>query len=510
MSLNQRPFGTGEWYCKKQEILAHYLDTHTAESEDFLAFAHLIASDMGMSCSGDGAHDRIFQALATLRSFTRKGAAPKMMRWFSVNALWEEQKGDFWALKLILQHMSSSEDGPQAEDFDPGAVMEGNPKKELAALKGKYGGLALAEKLITPWLRSRARLYVTATRASWTWYTHQVKTVKSTKDGLAYNLQRCCGGWQAELVDLVKVLTDAESLRECDLLPAQAVALSGEGEQAACCETLLDFVVALVGNRAFSGAFHDGPPFCYANVFSSDPAAKIAAMTAMKEDWRMLVTFENTRHANPVSAAVFEDLSEVVPPAVRIMYLTFQEDKWSASSSAGRRVLACMLKGFPDSKIVEDTHQHLRDLQRKGRSLVSSRICRHRACVQSGNLENRGITHRVVDKGTFVARFKEIHPPVNHLFVSRKHQMAPDWLQIMEKRSWASPTPEHSRSSIACWDLATWWFSQQRSGAKAKGGRFIRYLVLLPKSRVRGERLRPPSQLLKPPRLKRHSRPQRS
>jgi hypothetical protein len=87
MSLNQRPFGTGEWYCKKQEILAHYLDTHTAESEDFLAFAHLIASDMGMSCSGDGAHDRIFQALATLRSFTRKGAAPKMMRRFSVNAL---------------------------------------------------------------------------------------------------------------------------------------------------------------------------------------------------------------------------------------------------------------------------------------------------------------------------------------------------------------------------------------------------------------------------------------
>jgi hypothetical protein len=52
-SLNQRPFGSGEWFEKKKEILAHFIDTHTPESDFFRRFAPLIAGDMGIPCNED-------------------------------------------------------------------------------------------------------------------------------------------------------------------------------------------------------------------------------------------------------------------------------------------------------------------------------------------------------------------------------------------------------------------------------------------------------------------------
>ena len=121
-------------------------------------------------------------------------------------------------------------------------------------------------------------------------------------------------------------------------------------------------------------------------------------MESMKKDWKMLVGFENARHQSSIAADVFRDLQELVPAVVRLMFLAFAHDQWSPSSLAGRRILACMLQGMPDNKSVEDTHQHLRDLEQKAQSMTSSRVCRHRECVDSRQLENRGISHKVVEK----------------------------------------------------------------------------------------------------------------
>ena len=456
-SLNQRPFGSGEWYGKKKEILAHFLDTHTAESPAFVKFAHLIADDFGL---GEGVSDECtFACLSALPSFVEKGAAPKMMRWFSINQMWEARKTEFWSLKLILQHASSSEDGPMAEVFDPAKLMSQNPQKELSALKAMHGGLVLAEKLITPWLRSRIRIYITATRRCWTWYTHQVTTVKTPKDGLAHNVSQCCGKWQREIADLGQTLMDVNGLTDCCLMPNQVSLAGGQIEQCGAASVLLEFVVALIGNRAFANMAHDAPPFCYADVFHPSPAAKDGVMLTMKADWELLVAFETRRHDNDVAQDVFSDVAELVPPAVRLMYIAFHEDRWQASSPSGRRILNCLLGGMPDSKSVEDTHQHLRDLQRKGRSLSSSRICRHRACVASGTLEERSIQHIKTSKRDFLANFTKKTPAtIYNTFSSRKHTMLPDWLQLMDKRDWLSKTPEAGRSSLACWNAAKTWY----------------------------------------------------
>jgi hypothetical protein len=93
--------------------------------------------------------------------------------------------------------------------------------------------------------------------------------------------------------------------------------------------------------------------------------------------------------------------------------------------------------------------------------MVSSRVCRHRACVDSGNLEARGIDHKVVTKADFVENFAAAAPSISKEFVSRKHKLNGEWMELMDKRDWLSQTPESSRGSVACWRLATQWCSQR-------------------------------------------------
>jgi len=107
-SLNQRPFGSGEWFHKKQELLAFFMETTTPDDPIFRNFADHIASDRGTTVESLEDRAALFSSLAELPSFTRKGVAPKMMRWFSVNDLWEERSQEFYALKMILQHCSGS------------------------------------------------------------------------------------------------------------------------------------------------------------------------------------------------------------------------------------------------------------------------------------------------------------------------------------------------------------------------------------------------------------------
>ena len=53
-----------------------------------------------------------------------------------------------------------------------------------------------------------------------------------------------------------------------------------------------------------------------------------------------------------------DDLEELLPASVRLLFLLFERDQWSATSGPGRAALETMLCGLPDTKCVEDTHQH--------------------------------------------------------------------------------------------------------------------------------------------------------
>ena len=48
--MNASPFGSRERIHKKPEMLAYFVDCHTASSASFRAFGPLIAADFGVAC----------------------------------------------------------------------------------------------------------------------------------------------------------------------------------------------------------------------------------------------------------------------------------------------------------------------------------------------------------------------------------------------------------------------------------------------------------------------------
>ena len=158
-------------------------------------------------------------------------------------------------------------------------------------------------------------------------------------------------------------------------------------------DLVLEFALRLAANRSWSNLVYETPPYIYSGIFSSRETRKATDMRQMRADAKLLFDLESISHASPSARTLLGIIEDVFCPAVRVLLLAFERDHFRSSSRAGRSVLATMIITLPDSRCVEETHQHLRDLQRHSRSLVSAKITRARACVFSGVLEGRGINH---------------------------------------------------------------------------------------------------------------------
>ena len=66
-----------------------------------------------------------------------------------------------------------------------------------------------------------------------------------------------------------------------------------------------------------------------------------------------------------------------------LLYLVFERGQFNPLYEPFQRLLRSILEALPDSRIVEQLHQWLRDLSRKRKHDVSSCIARMNACVMS-------------------------------------------------------------------------------------------------------------------------------
>ena len=328
-------------------------------------------------------------------------------------------------------------------------------------MRAATGGMPLAEKLLTPWLRRAMNIYYCGTQSLWTWYTEQVTKVKNTAQGLQYYMASASGGWQKHVAELLRNnLVDEVNLKRCELFHDHLEIPVPVQEQSA--GLMLEFTTRLAGNRCFSCAHFDAPPFCYAGLFSQSETVKARVARSMKNHLRIMMLLEDNRYKDNQIATLLDDMLDVFTPAVRLMFIAFEKDDWDFRSPAGMKILAGFLAGLPDTKVVEDTHQHLRDLRRRARYMVCSKISRTQACVDAGILEARGLRHEKVTKSEFVAKFRKFSnkvPKKHSKFLARHHKMSEPWSEIMGDRTWTSKTPEASRSSYAAWHWAVEWCS---------------------------------------------------
>ena len=149
-SLNQKPFGSGEWFHKKAESLAHFIECHTSESSDFRAYAPHIAQDLGLVIRDETDYESVFNCLPEMPSFSKKGIAPKSMRWFSINQVWHEHKGEMFTLRMVLEHYNGDDVDLADGHLDPAAAMQADPKKD-DSLRARQTPIRLFGCLLLVW-----------------------------------------------------------------------------------------------------------------------------------------------------------------------------------------------------------------------------------------------------------------------------------------------------------------------------------------------------------------------
>ena len=200
------------------------------------------------------------------------------------------------------------------------------------------------------------------------------------------------------------------------------------------------------------------PPFSYGGILSTSADIKHAAIEDMRRDTTILHGLESIAHTVPGVSMWVDDCKELICVSVRALYAAFERDKFRCTSPDGRRHLATLLLVLPDTTIVENLHQHCRDLNRQCRRMMISKVARARACVDSGVLERHQIGHKKVTREQFISNFRVRDKKIAWRFNPRRHKLHARWSQILDKRSWASTTPESFRACLAAWHWGqVWW-----------------------------------------------------
>ena len=102
-SMSYRPFGSSAFFQSKQRILEDFLGSETPCSfPPFLEQWELIRDDLQMDPMAT--IEQVFQQLAELTTFKRKGALVKLRRWFSWLQSADECLPEFRTTRIILKH----------------------------------------------------------------------------------------------------------------------------------------------------------------------------------------------------------------------------------------------------------------------------------------------------------------------------------------------------------------------------------------------------------------------
>ena len=152
----------------------------------------------------------------------------------------------------------------------------------------------------------------------------------------------------------------------------------------------------------------------------------------MERDTKILFELEENR-TSPVIADWRTDVEELFATSVRILYACFVRDKFRPDSGDGLCHLRTMLLMLPDATFVDNLHQHCRDLGRRGRRTKISKVERARACVDSGVLEQREITHEKITEDEFIERVSTVRRErVGGKFQPTKHMMGQRFSHIIK------------------------------------------------------------------------------
>ena len=110
-----------------------------------------------------------------------------------------------------------------------------------------------------------------------------------------------------------------------------------------------------------------------------------------------------------VKVELLEDLSILISPCIRVLFLAFEQDSFHRNSPGGVHVLKGLLKVLPDSKIVEDAHGVLRQANKKLQNRRMTFSMMQHTLTRSNIFDSRDIDNKAkVTKDSFKRDFARL------------------------------------------------------------------------------------------------------
>ena len=263
----------------------------------------------------------------------------------------------------------------------------------------------MAYSLLSTALLDLARVLYVCTQPVWTWYTHQVETVKNPSDHLQYLLAQSAGKWASEprLVETIRhCFSDSANLRYMRIHSSDEANVRTQ----LLADRTLELTMYLLAERLWSATVRYAiPPEQYVELLSQDADRAGIALGLMKRHWQRLQKLEHQRFNVPVAELLWKDINIARSAPIRLIYMMYERAGWSRTCDQGRRHLNGLLRVFPDNKIVEDVHGKLRFEAEMNPNCKLMTAHMQQTVVASGVFELRGIRHAAaIDRATFLKR----------------------------------------------------------------------------------------------------------
>lgn len=359
--------------------------------------------------------------------------------------------------------------GIELEDSDDearDAAWRQEHRVEFNKQKASQGTLRLAPKLVNDNNFQTIRVLEIVLSRVWSMHGARAMGITTPSTGLAEQLRLCRGGWQDDLVGIMKcAFYNVDNLEYLGVQVHREVSEDGQHNL----ETLLEFWLLFLTCRASSTSVCATYPQASVLALSPNPDVARGALQDMRDQWALLLAAESLQRRYTSLRPLLTAIPWTSSALMRLTFYFLERDGWPdriTDSEDGKQMLLGLHVGIPDSLVIEQIHQKLREVQRLSRSDITASGSRNYHAAKSGVLDMRGIpsvqaANEEVAHSSTAQRRKHLAGTLS----SSSFKLPQEVSKLMKPNSryWTSLKPAYMITAVAAWHwLQTWWHSLQK------------------------------------------------
>lgn len=390
-NVNYGPWLNAAFMGEKREALMEY----RVDQADKEAWTHLVDS---VATDGRAAppgsleeQEGLFEDTVLCNpSFLKKGPYVKMCTWYSILEAIEYHDPVWTSWKHLVQWLGSNLLSPTsaaaqeaqnhataviAAASSDGAPAPAEHRAQLQTLKKSAGNaLRLTPLLLTDDNHLNCRLLVALARPLWTQQARMAKEKKTPARQLLHSVAMAAGAGEA-LISQLRALTfnAVELLRlgiatDADVAPYPFSVGQQEALQRVC-----SFAFHLMEEEVWTAAWWESAyPGQFARLLHASPEQSQAAMEDARAVWELLLLCEQLAQSRAGVASLLREVHWAHYAVNQLTWRHLADRGWQLTADT-RSHLERMFCTLGDSKVIEDSHNHLRDLERDQRHNTVSR-----------------------------------------------------------------------------------------------------------------------------------------